>query len=91
MLPDSLTTWEVQGVGISNSGKQIEVIYLREEWSDLAKTQGFLKITVFLVYPELKRCRFLKSVYSVLPGGLDKLTSRTVSVSSFVLQLVIIL
>ena len=53
VLPDSLTTWEIQGVGISNGGKQIEVIYLREKWFDLAKRRVF-KITIFLVYPELK-------------------------------------
>lgn len=41
MLPDSLTTWEIQGVGISNSGKQIEVIYLHKERFDLAKCGVF--------------------------------------------------
>lgn len=42
VLPDSLTTWEIQGIGISNSGKQTEVIYSLKEWFDLAKCEFLL-------------------------------------------------
>ena len=63
-------------------------IYIRSDM--IWQNAGFFKITVFLVYPELKWCHLLKSIYNVLQRDLDKLTSWTVSVSSFVLLVIIL-